>query len=96
MLSSVLGVGGIIGGFVALLLARRGRIAGDFGYGVLLWSAPLLLIVVCADAGRHGRPPSSLIGLANSLVDVNAYTIIQRVAAGGGHGPGVRRAWTAC
>ena len=78
VLSSVLGVGGIIGGFVALLLARRGRIAGDFGYGVLLWAAPLLLIVVAPTLAATAAA-FFIIGLANSLVDVNAYTIIQRV-----------------
>ena len=78
VLSSVLGVGGIIGGFVALLLARRGRIAGDFGYGVLLWAAPLLLIVVAPTLAATAAAFFT-IGLANSLVDVNAYTIIQRV-----------------
>ncbi len=78
VLNSVLGVGGIIGGFVALLLARRGRIAGDFGYGVLLWAAPLLLIVVAPTLAATAAAFFT-IGLANSLVDVNAYTIIQRV-----------------
>ena len=79
LLSSVLGVGGIIGGFVALLLARRGRIAGDFGFGVLLWAAPLLLIVAAPTLAATAAAFFT-IGLANSLVDVNAYTIIQRVA----------------
>ena len=77
-LNSVLGVGGIIGGFVALLLARRGRIAGDFGWGVLLWAAPLLLIVVAPTLAAT-MVAFFIIGVANSLVDVNAFTIIQRV-----------------
>jgi MFS family permease len=78
LLDSVLGLGGLAGGFLALLLASRGRLAGDFGLGVVMWSAPLLLI-----AASPTLPAAIacmvLIGFANSIVDVNAYTIIQRL-----------------
>jgi MFS family permease len=77
-LDSTMGIGGIAGGVVALILAQRGRLAFDFGLGVLLWAAPLLLI-----AAWPTLPGAILalliIGLANSLVDINAYTILQRV-----------------
>jgi len=77
-LDSTMGIGGIVGGVVALVLAQRGRLAFDFGLGVLLWAAPLLLI-----AAWPALPGAILalliIGLANSLVDINAYTILQRV-----------------
>ena len=43
-LNATLGIGGLIGGFLALVLAQRGRLARDFGVGVILWSAPLLLV----------------------------------------------------
>ncbi|MDQ3468799.1 MAG: MFS transporter, partial [Actinomycetota bacterium] len=79
LLDSVLGVGGLIGGFVAMTLARRERLATDFGIGVVLWSAPLLLIVASPTLGAT-LAAMFLIGVANSLVDINAYTIIQRVA----------------
>lgn len=78
LLDSVLGVGGLIGGFVALLLATRGRLAGDFGLGVILWSAPLLLIAVWPTLWA-AIAAMVLIGVANSIVDVNAYTILQRI-----------------
>jgi hypothetical protein len=47
--------------------------------GVLLWSAPLVLIaasptLVASVAAMF------LVGVGNSLVDINAYTIIQRMA----------------
>jgi MFS family permease len=77
-LDSVLGIGGLLGGFVALLLATRGRLAGDFGLGVILWSAPLLLIAIWPNLGA-AIVAMVLIGLANSIVDVNAYTILQRL-----------------
>ncbi len=77
--SATLGVGGIIGGFVALVLASRERIATDFGVGVLLWSAPLLLIAAVPTTASV-LIAMFLLGLGNSLVDINCYTIVQRLA----------------
>jgi len=76
-LNAALGVGGLVGGFVALVAAAGGRLAVNFGVGVSLYSMPLLLV---------GLFPSvftallalTLIGFGNSLVDVNALTIMQR------------------
>ena len=76
-LDAVMGIGGLVGGFVALVLAQRGRLALDFGVGVLLWSAPLLLIAAWPSVGAAAAA-MLLIGLGNSLVDINAYTILQR------------------
>ena len=77
-LDATMGIGGLVGGFVALVLAQRGRLAFDFALGVFLWAGPLLLIAAWPTL------PSAiiallLIGLANSLVDINVYTILQRV-----------------
>ena len=81
-IDATLGIGGLVGGFVALVLAQRGQLARDFGIGVILWSAPILLVaawptitatVICM----------ILLGLANSVVDVNAYTILQRITPEG-------------
>jgi MFS family permease len=76
-LDAVMGIGGLVGGFVALVLAQRGRLALDFGVGVLLWSAPLLAIAAWPTVGVAAAA-MVLIGLGNSLVDINAYTILQR------------------
>ena len=78
LLDSILGIGGIVGGFVALALAQRGKLARDFGLGVILWSAPLLLIAISPTLGA-AIAAMLLIGLANSIVDISAYTIVQRV-----------------
>ena len=78
LMNSVLGVGGLIGGVVAVLLARRERMALDFGIGVLGWSAPLLLIVAWPTLWSV-LIAQLMIGIANSIVDINAYTIVQRV-----------------
>jgi MFS family permease len=78
-LDSVLGIGGLVGGFLALVLAQRGRLARDFGVGVLLWSAPLLLVAIWPTLAA-AAVVMIVLGLANSVVDVNAYTIVQRIA----------------
>ena len=77
-LNATLGIGGFIGGFVALLLAQRGRLARNFGIGVLFWAAPLLLVAAWPTVGA-AVAVMIMLGLANSVVDVNAYTILQRV-----------------
>ncbi len=76
-LNAVMGIGGLVGGFVALVLAQRGRLARDFGFGVLLWSAPLLAVAAWPSVGT-AAVAMVLIGLGNSVVDINAYTILQR------------------
>jgi MFS family permease len=81
-LDATLGIGGLIGGFVALVLAQRGQLARDFGIGVVLWSAPLLLVAAWPTIGT-AVAVMILLGLANSVVDVNAYTILQRIAPEG-------------
>ena len=77
LLYAAVGVGGLIGGFVALVLAARGRLARDFALGLALFGLPLALI---------GGLPTALVavvalgivGIGNSIVDVNALTIMQR------------------
>ena len=78
VLNAALGVGGLIGGAVALVLSQRGRLSRDFGIGVVLWAAPLLLIVAVPSL-PSALLAMMLIGLGNSLVDVNAETIVQRL-----------------
>jgi MFS family permease len=77
-LNAVLGIGGLVGGFVALVLAQRGKLALDFGVGVMLWSAPLLAVAAWPNVWI-AAVAMALIGLGNSLVDINAFTILQRV-----------------
>lgn len=77
-LGATTGIGGIVGGFAALLLAARKRISFDFGVGVLLWAAPLVVLAAWPTlAAAIGA--MVLIGVGNSLVDVNAFTILQRI-----------------
>jgi hypothetical protein len=77
-LDSTLGVGAILGGLVAIGRAAARRIATDFGWGVVFWALPLLLIAVWPQAGA-AFAAMFVIGFANPIVDVNASTILQRL-----------------
>jgi MFS family permease len=76
-LNGALGVGGLVGGFVALVLATRGRLAADFGFGIALFGLPLVLIGITSSVPM-ALLALALVGLGNSLVDINALTIMQR------------------
>jgi MFS family permease len=78
MMESVLGIGGLIGGFIALMLVERARLATDFGLGIIVWAAPLLIVASFPTLGA-ALVTMWLIGVANSIVDVNAITILQHV-----------------
>jgi MFS family permease len=60
-------------------LATRHRLASDFGWGVFFWAVPLLLVAVWPVAAA-AFVAMAIIGAANPVVDVNANTILQRLA----------------
>lgn len=76
-LNAALGAGGLIGAGVALGLAGRRSISAGFAVALAAWSAPLLVI------GLVPVPVVAFvamlaIGTANAVVDVTAYTLLQR------------------
>jgi MFS family permease len=77
-LDSVLGVGALVGGLLAVALAPRHRLASDFGLGVLFWAVPLLLVTVWPTAAVAFLA-MFVLGVANPVADVNASTILQRL-----------------
>lgn len=77
-LDSVLGVGAIIGGLVAIGRASKQRVATDFGWAVVFWAIPLVLAAV-GNAMWAAMAAVMIIGFANPIVDVNASTILQRL-----------------
>ena len=77
-MESLFGIGGLVGGFLALMLIERARVATDFGLGVIVWAAPLILIALWPSLGA-ALVAMSLIGAANSVVDVNAITVLQHI-----------------
>jgi MFS family permease len=78
-LNAATGVGGIFGAVAAGVLVGRGRLAGDFGLGVLLFGLPLALV-----AASHSTLLALLllgvVGMGNTLTDVAGVTLLQRAA----------------
>ena len=77
-LDSMLGVGALVGGFVALSRASRQQLGLDFCIGVVLWSLPLVIVAVWPTVAAAVLV-MLLLGLANPLVDVNLDTLLQRL-----------------
>jgi predicted MFS family arabinose efflux permease len=75
---SAFGVGAIVGGFYAIARAPKNRLAFDLGLGTLLWSAPLLLVVIWPSPIAVFATVI-ILGFGNPLVDVNFATIVQRL-----------------
>jgi MFS family permease len=77
-LEAAIGAGGLIGGAVAVALAARRRLAADLALGLALFGAPFLAIAAWprlapAIAGL------AILGIGNSLVDISAITLLQRI-----------------
>ncbi len=77
-LNSAVGVGGLVGAFVALTLAARGRLALDFGLGVALYGGPLALVALWTEPG-FALLLLFFCGIGNTLTDISALTLMQRV-----------------
>ncbi|MGN6242399.1 MAG: MFS transporter [Motilibacteraceae bacterium] len=75
---AVLGVGALVGGFVAIYRSSRGSLVTDLLKGVLLWSLPLLLVVAWPSP-LTVFVAVALLGFGNPIVDVNFYTAVQRL-----------------
>jgi MFS family permease len=80
LLYTAFGVGGLVGGAVALALVGRRRLAGDFGLGLLLFGGPLALIPALP-ALAPVLVLFAVVGIGNTLVDVAATTLLQRSVA---------------
>jgi MFS family permease len=76
--NAAFGAGALTGGFIAASLAGR-RPAVMFSLGVGLFGAPLALLPLLPTAAL-ALPLLALVGIANALVDVTAFTLIQRAA----------------
>ena len=72
-------LGAILGGLVAIGRATARRVATDFGVGVIFWALPLLLAAAWPNTFA-ALAAMFVIGFANPIVDVNASTILQRLA----------------
>ena len=76
-LNSAAGIGGLAGAVVAAALVARGRLAANFGAGLFLWGAPLVLVGLWVDPAV-ALIAFALTGVANTIVDVMGDTLLQR------------------
>ena len=76
-IDSTFGVGALIGGLVAVGRSSAGKLATDFGLGVIFWALPLLLAAIWPQMWAAFLAVF-ILGMANPVVDVNASTILQR------------------
>ena len=77
-LNAASGIGGILGAGVAGVLVGRGRLAADFGLGVLLFGLPLALLATWKSEG-FALVLLAAVGVGNTLADVSGMTLLQRV-----------------
>ncbi len=75
-LNSAIGIGGLLGALAAAVLIGR-RLTSNFFVGILLWGIPLALIGVFPESGPV-LILLALVGVGNTLVDVAAFTLLQR------------------
>ncbi len=77
-LNAMIGAGGIVGGFLALVLATRGKLAADFGIGLALFGLPLVVLGIATEI-PVAIAAFAVLGIGNAMVDVTALTILQRI-----------------
>jgi MFS family permease len=78
-LNAAIGVGGLVGGFIAAAVVRVTRLGRTFVAGLLLWGLPL------AALGLFPSPVVAylalvLVGIGNAVEDVAGFTMIARLA----------------
>jgi MFS family permease len=78
-LNAACGVGGIVGAVIAGALVGRGRLAADFGVGVVLFGIPLALVPLWSSE-LFALLLLAVVGIGNTLADVSGFTLLQRSA----------------
>jgi MFS family permease len=78
-LDSAFGIGGILGGVAAAMLAAGRRLALAFAVGVLVWGAGIALVGVASSTVLVLLLLAG-VGAGNTVVDVAAITLLQRSA----------------
>ncbi|HEU4973190.1 MAG TPA: MFS transporter [Gaiellaceae bacterium] len=76
-LNAAVGVGALVGGILALSLTGAKRLSAPFMLGVVLWGAPLIALGLWQPLALS-LILFGLLGVGNSLVDVAAFTLVQR------------------
>ena len=78
LLDSASGLAAIAGGIFAIARATKHKLGQDLAVGVFLWSFPLVLVTIWPSA-VSAFVVMAFLGFANPLVDVNVFTVIQRL-----------------
>jgi MFS family permease len=78
-LNAACGVGGVMGAVIAGALVGRGRLAADFGVGVVLFGIPLALLPLWSSE-LFALLLLAVVGIGNTLADVSGFTLLQRSA----------------
>ncbi len=78
-LNAAMGLGGLVGAFLAVILMGRDRLAPAFAAAMIGWGAPIAVI------GLLINPVVALlamlvIGVSNALIDVAGFTLAQRTS----------------
>jgi MFS family permease len=76
-LNSGFGVGALVGGLAGVSLLSRRRLADPFGFGLVLWGAPIALVAAWPTFG-WAVVCMAAVGAGNSVLDISGYTLIQR------------------
>ena len=66
-----------LGGFAALALLSRNKLASDFAVGLVLWGVPIALIGIFPDTAL-ALVLLGVVGIGVTLVDVAGLTLLQR------------------
>jgi MFS family permease len=78
-LNAAEGIGALMGAGFALALVGNRRLARSLGIGVALWGLPMVVIGLFVHEGV-ALVMLAAIGIANTIVDVSALTLLQRIA----------------
>lgn len=80
LLNAAMGIGGLLGGVVAMSLVRSDRLAGGVAAALACWGLPIACIGI-APVAPVALAALAVVGLANAAFDVAAFTIFQRDSA---------------
>jgi MFS family permease len=80
-LNSAIGVGGVLGAVLTAALVARARLATDFALGILVWGVPIILVAFWTSLA-FALLMLGIVGIANTIVDVSATTLVQRSTPG--------------
>lgn len=77
-LSAMMGLGGMVGGLVAVTLVTSTRLARGLASGVAMWGLPMVVVGLWTTPAV-AFAAFALIGFGNAFVDVGVFTLVARL-----------------